>query len=98
MPNVRFTLKVAAAALCACGFIGTVAPAQAGHSTGTWKYYNPYAPAPDYYPDNSGYRRGYGDGYRYGRRWDYGDGDGYRYYREPRYPYYGGPRYYDQEY
>jgi len=102
MLTSRVALKTAIAAICGCVLLGGVVPAQAGHSTGTWKYYQPYPVVPGYPPvpgyapppppryDYDGYRRGYRDGYREARPY-YGD-DGY-YAPAPRYPYYPGPRY-----
>ncbi len=89
MSIVQSTSKIAVAALCAFAFMGVISTAQAGRSTGTWKYYSPYyAPAPDYYQGNGGYGGGY-YGYRGGRpAYRYGDVPRYRYqpYSEQRGP------------
>jgi hypothetical protein len=86
MFTVKTASKFGLAALCACAFMGAAAPAIAGHSTGTWKYYSPYyAPAVPY-----------GYGYRYHRaypRYGYDDGYGYREHYGRRYH----PRDYDDE-
>ncbi|SDR63250.1 hypothetical protein SAMN05444161_0918 [Rhizobiales bacterium GAS191] len=105
MSKMRVALKTAAAVISGCVLLGSIAPAQAGHSTGTWKYYQPgypvvpgyppvpFQPVPRYERGYDGYGQGYRDGYRQARP-DYGyDGDRYRYYGRPRYPYYEPPRY-----
>jgi len=86
MPKLVSLLKVAILAI-SVGGIFSAAPAEAGRSTGTWKYYNPYYGGPAVgalrrnYGGGHGYRgggygyRGGGYGYRGGNR---GGGYGYR--------------------